>query len=49
MGYENFALLKTTVDAGVATVVIDNPPINLFDMPMIEEMTRLGQQLEDDD
>lgn len=49
MSYENFALLKTTVDAGVATVVIDNPPINLFDMPMIEEMTRLGQQLEEDD
>ena len=49
MSYENFALLKTTVDAGVATVVIDNPPINLFDMPMIEEMTRLGQQLDEDD
>ena len=49
MSYENFALLKTTVDTGVATVVIDNPPINLFDMPMIEEMTRLGQQLGEDD
>jgi enoyl-CoA hydratase/carnithine racemase len=49
MTYENYKLLKTTVDRGVATVVIDNPPINLFDMPMIEEMIRLGHELEADD
>ena len=49
MRYENYNLLKTTVDCGVATVTIDNPPINLFDMPMIEEMIRLGHDLETDD
>jgi enoyl-CoA hydratase/carnithine racemase len=49
MSYENYKLLKTIVDRGVATVVIDNPPINLFDMPMIEEMIRLGHELEADD
>jgi enoyl-CoA hydratase/carnithine racemase len=49
MTYENYKLLKTTVDRGVATVLIDNPPINLFDMPMIEEMIRLGHELEADD
>jgi len=48
MDYTSYHLLKTTVADGVATVVIDNPPINLFDMPMIEEMTRLGSALEAD-
>jgi enoyl-CoA hydratase/carnithine racemase len=49
MSYESYNLLKTTVDRSVATVLIDNPPINLFDMPMIEEMIRLGHELEADD
>ena len=49
MRYDNYKLLKTTVDCGVATVAIDNPPINLFDMPMIEEMMQLGHDLEADD
>ena len=49
MSYESYTLLKITVDRGVATVLIDNPPINLFDMPMIEEMIRLGHELEADD
>jgi enoyl-CoA hydratase/carnithine racemase len=49
MSYDNYHLLKTTVANGIATVVIDNPPINLFDMPMIEEMTRLGLELEADE
>jgi len=47
--YANYRLLKTKIDRGVATVVIDNPPINLFDMPLMEEFIRLGQQLESDD
>ena len=37
MNYADYRLLKTSVDQGVATVLIDNPPINLFDMPLIEE------------
>ena len=49
MSYDNYQLLKTTVDQGVATVTIDNPPINLFDMPMIEELIQLGHDLEADD
>jgi enoyl-CoA hydratase/carnithine racemase len=49
MHYDNYKLLKITVDHGVATVAIDNAPINLFDMPMIEEMIRLGHELEADD
>lgn len=47
--YADYLLLKTTIDQGVATVVIDNPPINLLDMPLIEELSRLGRQLEADD
>jgi len=48
MSYVDYRLLKTSVDQGVATVVIDNPPINLFDMPLMEEMIRLGQDLKAD-
>ena len=49
MNYADYHLLKTSVDQGVATVLIDNPPINLFDMPLMEEMIRLGQDLKADD
>lgn len=49
MSYEEYKLLAITVAKGVATVSIDNPPINLFDMPLIEEMIKLGVELKADD
>lgn len=49
MGYENYQLLRVDVDRGVATVTIDNPPINLFDMPLMQEMASLSEELEADD
>ena len=49
MDYSSYHLAKTTVTDGVATVLIDNPPINLFDMPLIEEMIRLEQDLRADE
>jgi enoyl-CoA hydratase/carnithine racemase len=49
MSYEEYKLLAITVAKGVATVSIDNPPINLFDMPLIEEMIKLGHELKADD
>jgi len=49
MSYEEYKLLAITVAKGVATVSIDNPPINLFDMPLIEEMVKLGVELKADD
>jgi enoyl-CoA hydratase/carnithine racemase len=49
MRYENYELLKVSADRGVATVTIDNPPINLFDMPLMQEMARLAEELEADD
>jgi len=45
MGYNNYALLHTEVNAGVATVVMDNPPINLLDVPLTRELNRLSEQL----
>ena len=49
MSYAEYKLLAIAVANGVATVTIDNPPINLFDMPLIEEMIRLGVELKADD
>ncbi len=49
MDYENYELLKLSLDQGVATVAIDNPPINLFDLPLMQEMIRLSEELAVDD
>src|SRR5262245_15537527 len=48
MGYEGYEKLRVTVEDGVATVTIDNPPINLFDLALYLEMQRLAPQLRDD-
>lgn len=40
--------LRVTLDDGIARVVIDNPPINLFDFVLITEMDRLSRELEAD-
>jgi len=48
MAYESYACLKVRVDRGVAFVSIDHPPINLMDLAMIEELTRLRGDLEND-
>jgi enoyl-CoA hydratase/carnithine racemase len=49
MAYESYDLLKIRVDRGVAFITIDNPPINLFDFNLMQEMTRVGMELEADD
>jgi enoyl-CoA hydratase/carnithine racemase len=48
MEYEGFRALRVAVADGVARVVIDHPPINLFDAVLITEMDRLGRALADD-
>ncbi len=48
MAYENYECLRVHVDAGVAEVTIDHPPINLFDLALIQEMERVGRELADD-
>ena len=48
MSYEEYDCLKVHSDSGVATVTIDHPPINLFDLTLIQEMDRVGRELEAD-
>jgi enoyl-CoA hydratase/carnithine racemase len=48
MSYEGYECLRVEVDAGVATVTIDHPPINLFDVALMIEIDRLGRELEED-
>jgi len=48
MAYEGYSGLKVAVDRGVAFVTIDNPPINLLDIPLITDLDRAGRELEAD-
>jgi enoyl-CoA hydratase/carnithine racemase len=47
--YDGFSCLRVDVRGGVAFVTIDHPPINLFDLALIQEMDRVGQTLAADD
>jgi enoyl-CoA hydratase/carnithine racemase len=49
MPYDGYQCLGVEVAAGVATVTIDHPPINLFDAALMAEMAKLGAELERDD
>jgi len=49
MTYSGYACLKTRLDRGVLFVTIDHPPINLFDLPLMQEIDRLGREIEGDD
>jgi enoyl-CoA hydratase/carnithine racemase len=48
MDPDSYRAMRITVDDGVARVVIDHPPINLFDFVLITEMERLSRELEAD-
>jgi len=48
-GYDGLTGLRVDVRRGVAFVTIDHPPINLFDLELIQDMTRVGAALEADD
>jgi len=49
MTYDGYECLRIVVEDGVAWVTIDHPPINLFDLPLIQEMDRIGREIEADD
>lgn len=49
MAYDGYGCFEIAVAAGIADVVIDHPPINLFDAALMGEMARLSAQLADDD
>jgi enoyl-CoA hydratase/carnithine racemase len=48
MLYDGYQCLKTRVDHGVVWVTIDHPPINLLDLQLIQELDRIGRELEAD-
>jgi enoyl-CoA hydratase/carnithine racemase len=45
----DYELIRVAVGGGIATATVDNPPINLIDLPLFGELLRLGQQVGDDD
>jgi enoyl-CoA hydratase/carnithine racemase len=49
MAYENYESLRIRVDAGIARVTMDHPPINLLDLTLIAELDRMGREVEADD
>ena len=49
MNYAGFQSLTIELMDGVAHVIIDNPPINLFDLVLYPEMAKLTAQLRDDE
>jgi enoyl-CoA hydratase/carnithine racemase len=49
MSYREYQALRVDVEGGVATVTIDNPPINLFDLQLYQDMMRVAGELADDD
>jgi len=49
MDYGDFGTLRIEVSDRVAWLTIDHPPINLFDMAMIVDMTKAGAMLAADD
>ena len=48
MAYDGYGCVRVAVNEGVAQVVIDHPPINLFDAALMRDMARLGRELEAD-
>ena len=48
MAYDGYACLRIDVARGVAWVTIDHPPINLFDLALIQDIDRVGLELEAD-
>ena len=49
MAYDGYSCLKIKLDRRVLFATIDNPPINLFDLPLMMEIDRLGREIEADD
>jgi len=48
MGYEDFTVLRVEVGGRVCRATIDNPPINLLDVPLMVELDRLGRDVASD-
>jgi enoyl-CoA hydratase/carnithine racemase len=49
MAYADYELLHIESNRGVATAVIDAPPINLISLPLFGEIARFGAEVGDDE
>ncbi|CDO86668.1 enoyl-CoA hydratase [Mycobacterium triplex] len=49
MGYQGYQLIRVAAADGVCRATIDNPPINLFDLPLVNEFDRLAGEVAADD
>ena len=49
MAYVDYQLLRIDVKGGVASAVIDAPPINLMTLPLFAEIARFGAEVGDDE
>jgi enoyl-CoA hydratase/carnithine racemase len=49
VAYDGYSCLKIRPDRGVLFATIDHPPINLLDLPLMQEIDRLGREIEADD
>ena len=49
MAHDGYTSLEVRVERGVAFVTIDHPPINLFDLTLMQDIGRVGAALESDE
>ncbi len=49
MPYEGYTCLKIRVDRGVVFATVDHPPINILDLELMQELDRIGTEVEADD
>jgi enoyl-CoA hydratase/carnithine racemase len=49
MAYENYKLIKIERRRRIAYATIDNPPVNLITLPLLDEFTRVSTELAADD
>ena len=49
MPYEGYNCLKIRVDRGVVFATVDHPPMNILDLDLMQELDRIGTEVEADD
>ena len=49
MAYDDYKLIAVETRGAVAYATIDNPPVNVITLPLLDELTRLSAQFETDD
>ncbi|MEE6135594.1 enoyl-CoA hydratase/isomerase family protein [Mycobacterium sp. 050128] len=49
MGYQGYQLIRVAAADGICRATIDNPPINLLDVPLLNEFDRLAREVAADD